>query len=341
VDTIPIIDPRPYLAGEPGALQEAARQLRHALTEIGFYFIVNHGIPRDQIRGRSSRLRASTPAARREDEIRIDKHNVGYLPMKGDTLRTSVVQTVTKPNLNEALFVARDLPADHPDVVADKRFRSANQWPRPAGFRDVVMAIAMRWSGWCRSSCGSMPSRSTCRRSGSTRRSRIPVQAAHDALPPQPETTAGGRVRHRAAHRHQLPDGARAQRGARPRHPQAQRRMDGCAGDPDAFVVNGGQLLLRWTNDRFLATPHRAINRSGGERYALAFFCDATSTGRSPRCRPASGRTSRPVYPRRPIPTTWSLTRSAPTTCCKLPSRRRESWPWWKPNDTGKCSSCA
>ena len=44
---------------------------------------------------------------------------------------------------------------------------------------------------------------------------------------------------------------------------------------PDAFVVNGGQLLLRWTNDQFLATPHRAINRSGGERYALAFFCDA------------------------------------------------------------------
>jgi isopenicillin N synthase-like dioxygenase len=34
-------------------------------------------------------------------------------------------------------------------------------------------------------------------------------------------------------------------------------------------------LLQRWTNDVFLATPHRAINRSGGERYALAFFCDS------------------------------------------------------------------
>ena len=43
----------------------------------------------------------------------------------------------------------------------------------------------------------------------------------------------------------------------------------------DAFIVNGGQLLLRWTNDCFLATPHRAVNRTGGERYALAFFCDA------------------------------------------------------------------
>ena len=44
---------------------------------------------------------------------------------------------------------------------------------------------------------------------------------------------------------------------------------------PDAYVVNGGQLLQRWTNDHFLATPHRAVNRSGGERYALAFFCDS------------------------------------------------------------------
>jgi len=44
---------------------------------------------------------------------------------------------------------------------------------------------------------------------------------------------------------------------------------------PGAYVVNGGQLLQRWTNDVFLATPHRAVNRSGGERYALAFFCDS------------------------------------------------------------------
>jgi len=72
-------------------------------------------------------------------KIRIDKHNVGYLPMKGDTLRTSVVQTVTRPNLNEAFFVARDLGPDHPDVVADRRFRSANQWPVLPGFRETVM----------------------------------------------------------------------------------------------------------------------------------------------------------------------------------------------------------
>ena len=66
---------------------------------------------------------------------------------------------------------------------------------------------------------------------------------------------------------------------------------------PDAFVVNGGQLLLRWTNDRFLATPHRAINRSGGERYALAFFCDATIDWPIAAVPTCVGPDKPPIYP--------------------------------------------
>ena len=45
---------------------------------------------------------------------------------------------------------------------------------------------------------------------------------------------------------------------------------------PGAFLVNSGELLRRWTNDRFMATPHRVINRTGVERYALPFFFDTT-----------------------------------------------------------------
>ena len=44
-NTIPMIDLGPYLAGESGALDRVAAELRHALTDIGFYSIVNHGVP--------------------------------------------------------------------------------------------------------------------------------------------------------------------------------------------------------------------------------------------------------------------------------------------------------
>jgi isopenicillin N synthase-like dioxygenase len=41
-----------------------------------------------------------------------------------------------------------------------------------------------------------------------------------------------------------------------------------------AYVVNGGDILHRWTNERFLSTPHRVRNVSGQVRYAIPFFSD-------------------------------------------------------------------
>ena len=42
----------------------------------------------------------------------------------------------------------------------------------------------------------------------------------------------------------------------------------------NAFIVNVGDMLHRWSNGILKSTPHRVINRTGKERYSCAFFYD-------------------------------------------------------------------
>jgi isopenicillin N synthase-like dioxygenase len=276
-EIIPVIDLGPYLAGAPGAIEPIAAELRFALTEIGFYFIINHGVPAALIREAYRQVaRFHAQPLEQKLEIKLDRHNVGYLPMKGDTLRTSTVATVTKPNLNEALFVARDLPSDHPDVLADRRFRGANRWPSALpGFREVIVAY-----------CDTMER--LVQRLVRLYARALGLPAAYfDPAFAEPQYKL--RMTHYPPQRGQPDD----EFGIAPHtdtsfltllapnevpglsiRTQSGKWID-APSIADAYVVNGGQLLQRWTNDYFLATPHRAINRSGGARYALAFFCDS------------------------------------------------------------------
>ena len=41
---------------------------------------------------------------------------------------------------------------------------------------------------------------------------------------------------------------------------------------PATFLVNLGNIMKRWSNDRFLSTPHGVLNDSGKDRYSIAFF---------------------------------------------------------------------
>jgi isopenicillin N synthase-like dioxygenase len=76
-EIIPVIDLGPYLAGAPGAIERTAGELRFALTEIGFYFIVNHGVLSGQIREVFRQVACfHAQLLEKKLEITLDKHTM-------------------------------------------------------------------------------------------------------------------------------------------------------------------------------------------------------------------------------------------------------------------------
>lgn len=276
-DAIPVLDLAGLRDGEDRAVDALGAQLRRAFTEIGFYFIRNHGVPDVLVEA------AFAAAARFHDQpleaklaMPFNGDNIGYLPVGGATTRMNAVDGVKRPNANEAVFLKRELPPDHPDRMAGRRFRGANQWPANLpGFREAALdyVAAMEALG----------------------RRLVPVYAAALDLPhdffddkfrepmftlrmthyPQQQPTAPGDEWGLAPHADTSFMTILAQNkvpGLSLRLPDG-RWIDAPA-PPGAFLVNGGMMLRRWTNHLFLATPHRVTNRSGQERYAIPFFMD-------------------------------------------------------------------
>ncbi len=48
----------------------------------------------------------------------------------------------------------------------------------------------------------------------------------------------------------------------------------------DTFVVNIGEMLQIWSNNYFLATPHRVINTASRVRHSIPFFFEPNLTAK-------------------------------------------------------------
>jgi isopenicillin N synthase-like dioxygenase len=278
---IPILDIAAFLNDEPGALAALAAELRQALTHVGFYYIRGHDVPQeliDRVFAACTRFHAQPLEAK--IALRANEHNVGYMPVNGYVSKSSRVEQATRPNLVEAFFVKRDLPPDHPDVLAQIRYRCTNQWPPPdalPGFRETIVAY-----------CDAMER--LCRR-------MLPVYAVALDLEPHYFDQAFTEPQYslRMSHYPPAEAGDADQYGVAPHTDSsfltmlAQSELPGLAvrlssGEwidapvvPGTFIVNSGDMLRRWTNHRFLSTPHRVINRNANrDRYAIPFFFDAT-----------------------------------------------------------------
>jgi len=127
---IPVIDYGPYFAGEPGALQRLAENVRYACENIGFLYVLNHGVPQAIIdRGFAASRRFHALPLEEKLKLRLNENNIGYMPMNASVQAASQVHKATKPNQNESFFISHDRGAEHPEVLAGVPCAAATSGP--------------------------------------------------------------------------------------------------------------------------------------------------------------------------------------------------------------------
>lgn len=276
MNAIPLIDLHGNIDSSASIAHETAASLREALASVGFAYIAGHNVQRAtrEAAFAASREFHASPLERKQS-IAINGFHRGYMGMASSTIVTSSVAKVTRPNMSESLMLMHELPPDDPGLLAGLPMQGPNQWPdwvpdfRPridryiaevdVLGRYIVQLIAMSLD---------LPAHALDHHFD---KPTTFLRLLH--YPPQPPVTDD-----------QMGSAPHTDYGiitllAQDDSGGLQVRPRG--GDwieappiPDTYVLNVGDMLARWTNDRFVSTPHRVINRSGGDRYSLPYFLD-------------------------------------------------------------------
>lgn len=280
----PIVDLSPWLDGDGPGGRLVAEQVRAACETIGFFAVTGHRVPPATIEA----MRATSKAffdLPIEDKVRVARprpeQNRAYHAEGTETL-ARLAGNESPPDYKEVFAIGPpDVPAGDPwyhSLPGAYPNYAPNLWPaEPAGFETAwrsywhameglqktigdIFAVALGLpAGWF--------DRALARHCSMLRALNYPAQTTTPA-PGQLRAGAHTDLGMLTILKNEAADGGLEVRDLDGRWHEAPPVEDG-------FIVNIGDLLMRWTNDRFRSTLHRVGNpRSGGgaRRLSIAYF---------------------------------------------------------------------
>jgi isopenicillin N synthase-like dioxygenase len=280
---IPVIDLGPARRADRAERLAVARAIDAACSEIGFFTITDHGVGDAVVADLRSAAHAffALPAAEKlKARHPVAGTNRGYHPVGGEALSTAMDQTAP-PDLKEFFHVG---PVD---VTDDPYYTSAlgrqhfqpNIWPAaPREFERAatvyyrtmseLIVFLMRLTALALERPETFFDDKVDRSIGTMRLNYYPAQAA----PPRPgQLRAGAHTDYGGftiLSGEDVPGGLQVMT-------RAGEWIDART-EPTNFVVNIGDLLMRWTNDRWISTLHRVVNPPSADasrpRLSIAFF---------------------------------------------------------------------
>lgn len=270
IDEIPIIDVGGIADdASPTALKRVGEQLAEACERIGFFYAVGHGVPSSTVTRcfDAAEQFFAAPADTRMS-VKVNPYHRGYMPMYETTIPGN------KADRKDSFDLALDLPMSDPDVIAGKPLHGPNQWPALPGFRDDVERYYTQVSGFgfrlLKAFASALDLPVDYFQRLYTHKSLVSMRLIHypPMTGPMPEGEFGA-----AAHTDYgiITLLAQDDTGGLELHTrQGEWIAAPCV--PNSFVINIGDLMAIWTNDRFKSMPHRVMNRSNHDRYSIPMF---------------------------------------------------------------------
>ena len=273
MNSLPIIDISPLYGDEPDAWQGVAEQIDRACRQWGFFYIKGHPISPARIAevlGNAQRFFALPVEEKLKIDITQTRHHRGYGAVATEQLDP------TKPSdLKETFDMGLHLPADHPEVLAEKPLRGPNRHPDLSGWQALMEQHYRDMQALAQTLLRAMTLALGIERDFFDTRFNEPVSVLRLIHYPPRDTASCAEQQGAGAHTdygcitllYQDAAGGLQVRNVNGQWIDAPP-IDG------TFVVNLGDMMARWSNDRYLSTPHRVISPLGVDRYSMPFFAE-------------------------------------------------------------------
>ena len=272
IEKIPVIDVKPLRAGTLENAYSVALEIRQAAEEIGFFYIRNHGVPESVIKQSYSAAKDffNLPKVVKNN-VKINSNHHGYL-----CIGEAKMEQAESVDLKESFVWGLDLPDEHPSVTMENPFLGRNQWP--VEIPEFKKSVYPFFEAGLQ--CGLDMMRAFALGMG------LPEDSF---LKTTDEPIARSSIIHYPP---QSEDLGEEQFGVAPHTDYGcltllwqdqvgglevqNREGEWVTAHPidNTLVVNVGDLLMRWTNEGFISTPHRVVNRKGQERYSMVIAWD-------------------------------------------------------------------
>ncbi len=254
---LPVID----LVSAPA--DELALRIDAALRSAGFFAVTGHGVP-------AAVVGAAFDAGHRFFALPEDaklRWHIDRWPLKRgfDPIGWQALDPEAPPDLKESFYTGVEAigPNQWPDEALVPGFRAACEV-----YSAAMEALARRLMGLFEIALQLPPGHFDA----FMRHPHCTTRLLH--YPPQPATAAPGQIGC-GAHTDWGALTLLAQDDAGGLQVQVQGDWMAVPPQPGALVVNVGDMMQRWTNDRWPSTLHRVINRaSGRDRWSIATFFD-------------------------------------------------------------------